>query len=381
MMDVNWAEFWWTNITGANALVTETANALLDRRMVALQIPSDLPWRHYMRSCIVDLYYKQSGDISEVKTVYIDAVDDNPEGLEPGKLVLNKVCVSPSDRSGYRERSKMTIQNYLVQKGLLEHVVVWVKGLAGTAVDQWMQFLRGFPKSSALFVLECQGSSRIADSKAIHRICFEEYISSYDLQLFNSFCLDNLTATYSGTWKRYIATASALVCESDAEVSELLLRTINFQEEEIPVGLAYIANMPEFSRRGADSDSTHVLNLIRQQKMEDITHRIWSAQVQVLFPIIEPERVSIVRRLFTSIQDALARNEILQYDARITDPMDVELGTLCYMMAAREKGTDGYILYIPDEELRMRIRFLRECRNLLAHTCCCTPQQISDLLD
>ena len=381
MMNANWAEFWWTNITGAQTLISEVANTLLDRRMVILQIPADLPWRQQMRSCIFDLYYKQSGYSSESQSVYIDAVDDNPDGLEPGKLVLDRVCVSAADRSGYRERSNITIQQYLVQKKLMENVIVWVKGLNGAAVDQWVKFLKGFPKDSALFVLECQGSSRIADSRAIHRICYTENISSYDLQLFNSFYLDSLTATYSPSWKRYIATAAALVCESDAEVSETLLRTMNFMEEEIPDGLARVADMYEFSRRGAGADSTHVLSHIRRHKLDEITHRIWSAQVQVLFPIIEIERVSIINRLNDDLQTALKRNVIVQYNTRITDPMDVEFGTLCYMMAAREKDSDERILSIPDEKLRERIHFLRGCRNLLAHACCCSPQQIGGLLD
>ncbi|MBR3763187.1 MAG: hypothetical protein IKK57_01375 [Clostridia bacterium] len=379
MTDHSWAGFWWTSITGAKTVISEVASALLDHRMVVLQIPADLPWRQQMRSCVFDAYYQQSANISST-TIYIDAADDNPEGLEPGKLILERLCTSAADRSGYRERSKTTIQEYLVQKGLLSNAIVWVKGLTGAAIDQWLKFLRGFSKGSALFVLECQGGGRIADSKAIHLVRYEDCITSYDLQLFNSFCLDNLTATYSGVWKQYIATAAALVCESDAEVSELLLRIINFQEQEIPEGLAIIANLPEYSRRGAAPDSAHVLGLYRQQQSDAIRHRIWSAQVQVLFPIIELERVNIIRRYEEDLQLALMRNEITQYGARVTDPMEIELGTLSYLISAREKGSDNYILYIPDEELRNRIRFLRECRNRLAHVNCCTPQQIAVLL-
>lgn len=378
-MDKTWAEFWWTSITGAQALVSEVVTSLLDRHMVVLQVPSDLPWRHQMRSCILDLCRKQSSDFAAITPVVIDAVDDNPEGLDPGRLVLNRLC--PPDRNTYRERARITIQDYLVQNELLKHAVVWVKGVAGEAADQWLKFLRGFHNESPLFVLECHGNSHISVSKAIHRICYQEYITSYDLQLFNSFCIDSLTATNSDAWKRYIATAAALVCESDAEVSECLLRVINFHEEEIPDGLKSIADMPEFSRRGADMDSTHVLSLIRQQKTEEITHRIWSAQVQVFYPIIEIERVAIVQQLYDTLQTSLERNQIFQFGTCITDLMDLELGTLCYMMSNREKDSSDYILYIPNEKLRDRIRFLRECRNLLAHAHCCTPQQIGELLD
>ncbi len=69
-----------------------------------------------------------------------------------------------------------------------------------------------------------------------------------------------------------------------------------------------------------------------------------------------------------------------QFGAAVTDPAEVELGTLCYMMRCRVSG-DYRMLYIPEEADRERIRFLHECRNKLAHMNCCAPGQVAALLD
>ncbi|MEI3193071.1 MAG: hypothetical protein V8S22_03405 [Lachnospiraceae bacterium] len=60
--------------------------------------------------------------------------------------------------------------------------------------------------------------------------------------------------------------------------------------------------------------------------------------------------------------------------------MEVELGSLCYMMSHHQSG-DAYMLYIPEEIDRDWIKFLHECRNSLAHVSCCNPDQVRKLLD
>ena len=73
-------------------------------------------------------------------------------------------------------------------------------------------------------------------------------------------------------------------------------------------------------------------------------------------------------------------NLITQYGEQITNPMEVELGSLCYMMSHHQSG-DAYMLYIPEEIDRDWIKFLHECRNSLSHVSCCNPDQMRKLLD
>ncbi len=78
-------EFWWNNITGAHAVVEQVAMALLENKMVVLQVPSDLPWRYSMRSAIQSVFNERTNS-RDIIIEMIDARDDNPAGLDPGHL-------------------------------------------------------------------------------------------------------------------------------------------------------------------------------------------------------------------------------------------------------------------------------------------------------
>lgn len=384
MIDMSWEEFWWNNITGAHVVVSKVTDALLDNKMVILKVPSDLPWRYSMRSSIHTAFQERT-DARDVVIEPIDAVDDNPDDLDPGRFVLQRYASSTISK-GYRERSSISIQDYIAQKDVIRNRIIWVKGLEGKAVYKWIKFCKGFtPKTvvDGLFLLEIHDPMDPPENKFIELIDFSEYVSSYDVQLFNSFVLDSgeFDSYKSDEWKRYISATAASVCDVDAEVSNLLLQEVDFRKESAIEGIARIAEMPEFSRRGAEEGSEHVLWLYRHGKINELKHRIWASQVEVLFPIIEMERVGMIERYKQDISDALMNNYITQYGEQITDPMDVELGSLCYMMSHRRHEDQKYVLYIPDETERERIKFLHECRNLLAHASCCSPEQVAQLLD
>lgn len=382
MIDISWEEFWWNNITGAHVVVSKVSDALLENKMVVLKVPSDLPWRYSMRSSMQSAFQEKT-DTRDVVIESIDVVDDNPENLEPGKFLLQKYASSTVSR-GYREKSRVSIQDYIVQKDVIKNRILWVKGLEGENANKWIKFCKGFtPKTAVegLFVLEIHGAISQPESRFIEYIDFSDYVSNYDVQLFNSFVLDNEEA-YSDVWKRYISTVAAMVCGVDAEVSEMLLRDLDFRRESIITGIAHISDNPEYSRRGTGADSDHVLWLYRNNKTSELRHRIWAAQVQVLFPIIELERIEIIEKYAPVISSTLSENNITQYGEKIVDPMDVELGTLCYMMSYKKRDDFYmYMLYIPDANDRERIKFLHECRNKLAHVSSCEPEEVRRLLD
>jgi hypothetical protein len=208
---------------------------------------------------------------------------------------------------------------------------------------------------------------------------YSQFVSRYDVQLLNSFILDD-QQQWSNAWRQYISAVTAAVSDTDAEISELLIRSVSYATQTLIEGLSRVAAMPEYCNRGTDDLSEHILKFYRTGNTAEINRRIWSAQVQTLFPIIEMERIEIINRYHVSIQQALQDEKASQYGKVITDPIEVELGTLCYLMTRRKEDA-LYSLYIPDETSRDRIRFLHECRNKLAHVECCTPQQVAKLLN
>lgn len=383
MIDVSWEEFWWNNITGAHVVVSKVVDALLENKMVILKVPSDLPWRYSMRSSIHTAFQEKT-DTRNVVIEVIDMVDDNPDDLEPGRFLLQRFASSSVAR-GYREKSKISIQDYIVQKEVIKNRILWIKGMKESDETKWIKFCKGFtPKtaSEGLLVLEVHGNVTAPESKFIENINFSDWVSSYDVQLFNSFVLDEddgISCT-SDLWKKYISTTVAMVCDVDAEISELLLKDVDFRKESAIDGIARIVETQNYLRRGAEKDSEHVLCLYRNNKVVELNHRIWASQVQVLFPVIEMERIEIIEKYRDEISQVLSDNNFTQYGERIVDPMEIELGSLCYMMSSR-KDANIYMLYIPDEKDRERIKFLHECRNLLAHVSTCNPEQVRKLLD
>jgi hypothetical protein len=232
--------------------------------------------------------------------------------------------------------------------------------------------------TSGLFVLEIHGTNSCQESKRISVVDFNTGISSYDVQLFNSFILGE-SRKYTNPWRQYISTVAASLCKADGEVSAQLLTEVDFRTEEPLEGIRRLAEHPNFEQRGTE-EPDHVLYLCRQGREDALTQRIWSAQVQVLFPVIELERIRIIRQIQTELEKTLENYTITQYGKAITAPMDVELGTLDYLLHSRGED-DRYKLYIAQENLRERIGFLHQCRNLLAHADICTPEQVAQIIE
>ena len=380
MRYVAWEEFWWNNITGARTVVDRVVKALLENKMAVLKVPSDLSWRYPMRSVIQNAFNEKT-DSRDIVIETIDAVDNNPDNLDPGKFILQNYAIS-AIKAGYREKARYSIQDYISDRNVIKNRIIWVKGLDEKMAGKWFQFCRGFSPRSAvdgLFVLETHDKVTSPESRYIQYIDFDDCVSSYDVQQFNSFILD-AQKVYSTNWKRYISTVAASVCGVDAEISEMLLRVVDFRTEVPTDGLQRIDEGGGFDRRGTEKDSNHPLWHYRNQNSTELLQRVWAAQIQVLFPIIELERQKIIQKWSAAIKVALRDNEVKQFGTILTDPTETELGTLCFMMSCKVYG-DYRMLYIPDELDRERIRFLHDCRNKLAHMNCCTPSEVAGLLD
>ena len=377
-METRWEEFWWNYITGPNVVVSSVVSALLNGKMVVLKVPSDLPWRHSMRSAVHTAFSERS-DCSDMVIELIDLLDENARQMQPGRFILDRFA-TPTISRGYREKSKVTVQDYISAKDIIKNRIVWIKGIDPDVAGEWIRFCRGFSQRSAaqgLFVLEVNENTSVTETNLLRVINFSDCVSNYDVQLFNSFVLGK-QKQYSDGWKKYIAVCTAAICGVDAEISQTMLQSLDFRVESPLEGIRQIDQMPDFMRRG-ENGSNHVLWHYRNGDMALLEHRLWSAQVQVLFPMIELERVELIGRYERQIREVLASGGITQYNQILQEPMDVELGTLSYLMGA--KMEDGfYTLYIPSEEDRKRIRFLHTCRNQLAHASCCTPEQVEQLL-
>lgn len=380
--DFDWEEFWWTGITGPRNLVSQAVESLLGGDSLALRLPEDLPWPRQMREA-VELGLKRSS-LSGAVLHRVDAQTAQEAG--PGRYLLQRFAQG-AVRNEYRERSGLSIQDYLVNNKVLRNSVVWVTGLEGETARRWLNFCCDYAAGSAedgLFILELPADVAVPNRKRLRLLDFQDCAGSYDLQLFNSLILDEGPGyaggpEYSENWKKYIAAMAALLCGTDAEVSQELILSSDFTREEPVDALRRVAGMPEFDSRGGQA-----LSLCRSGSFWELERKVWTAQIQVLFPIIEMERMNIVERFYQDIQGALEEMAdegipMKQYEREVESPQDLDIGGLYYLIHCRRPDMN-YALYMPDEEVRERIGFLRECRNHLAHASCCSAYEVNRLL-
>lgn len=368
----DWSEFWWTNITGAHLVVSRVVNALTEQGTVMLEIPADLPWRHEMRSAAEDEFRKTTGN-SDMIIEVVDATDDVPEGTAPGSFLLERFAPNKEVRNGYRARSQRSLQTYLTENDVLKNRVIWVKGLSEGQSAEWIAFCREFRRSSVengSFVLEVQGGAPKQSDSRLCAVRTLDCISGYDVQLLGSFIAEEKKAL-SAEWKRYLSTAAAMICDTDAEIAAQLLERIDVRSQSPLDVIAELEAEGQYDMRGADAE--HVFALLRNQNQKELRQRLWKAQVKTLFPLIEIERIRIIENNRDSIQYTLDNKHVEQYHEKLTEPIQVELGTLCYMI-------DKYST-IRDKETTDRVRFLHICRNHLAHAHPCSTDEVCGLLD
>lgn len=354
------SEFWWENITGANMVLTNVVSSLENNKNVILNVPEDLPWRREMRS-LIELLYRKHSNSDELTIQIIDAKDDCGDSM-PGQYLLEKYGRSRAVKTGYRKGSKYTIQDYLVNNGVLKNTVFWIKGFFNQSQEKaWIEFVNGFESSSiqnGQFLLEVHNIDKIYDSK-ISFIDFSNIVSKYDVQLFISFILEE--KKLSPSWKKYISTVVANLCKTDSEIAFELVNSIDFSREEPIEGIKRIVESGEFNSRGSDKNSKHILSLYRNNNTSEINHRIWLSQLQVLFPIIELERTRFIKKYKHAIQRAIDNYTIIQYEKELTSADEMELGTLDHHIHL-------WHIEIEDSNIQDWISFLHNSRNALAHS-------------
>lgn len=365
-------EYWWSDITGPREVVTSTIDALRAGKNIILHVPHDLPWRRELRRSVRNGLESIPG-LEELFVYMVDVEEEGEGETEPGRLILDKYGLK-EDKMKFREGGRETIQEYLLRKNVMRNRLVWVKGITPGGAQAWASFCeRWRPQDPAdgIFVIEAKEQPQVTRSGGVRVINYDDFVSEYDAQLFNSLLLEeDRLGGLSSLWKRFASSISTHLCGTDAEIARSFILQHNFRKDDPIETIGEIADSGAFDCRG---NGSHVLALFRAGNIMELRKRVWAAQVEVLFPLIERQRLEIVDVL--SIQlDSIIKKGLFQFDNEIEKPEDVELGTMVYLLGSRQ-------LNVPDKETRERIHTLRECRNLLAHRDVCNLEQVEALFD
>lgn len=368
-------DFWWKNVTGPQTFIRHTVNALCSGSSPVLQLPVELPWRYAMRTAFLEKIQETSSGF----VPYFEAIDaaDDCADRDIGDFLLERFA-SQKVASGYRSRSGLTVQQYLEKNDVLKGKLLWIKGIPATDICRWQAFCRGFKAPSlknGCFVLEYRGELPSSFKDQAQALRLEDFVSRYDIQLFSSFLLASQENALPKPWQNYVATVLSHLCGIDAELCECLLRHENWRTEDPRELFQKEADARKTLRARAYAQSTDGIH------GEELTRRLWAAQIEILFPRIETMRIRIIENLYDELASALKIMPLKQFEQTVTCPEELEIGTIIFLM--NQKLGAGYerLVHVPDENMRSTIHTLRECRNLLAHRHqCCSPEQTDFIL-
>ena len=371
MEEIDWQEYWWSRVTGPRGVVASVIAALRGNRSAVLHIPQDLPWRRQLRRSVCGELDSIPG-LEDLAVYSIDIEDECANDMDPGKVLLERYALR-EDRLRFREGGQKSIQDYLLYKGVMRNRLVWVKGIGSTASQKWVDFCeRWSPKdiTDGMFVVEVREQPQFNRNGNASLIRYEQCVSEYDAQLFSSLLIGGASAEHlSASWKRYGASLTTHLCGTDAEIAHNFVSRHDFKTDDPLETIQDIIDSGSFDKRG---HGTHVLALFRSRNLLELKKRIWAAQLEVLFPLIEKQRLELVDAYRPQFEREINRG-LRQFDGVVEKPEDVELGTMVYLLASR-------LVDIPEYEVRGRIHALRDCRNLLAHREICNLDQVASLL-
>jgi len=260
--------------------------------------------------------------------------------------------------------------------------VIWLEGMTTSSWPQWKEFLQEYqhvcskrrPLERTVFCLPLVGELAV-DQNLPPQDTYLAYhpwqgkVDSLDMFLFvyhffQGKPLPNLQ-------KRIAVAIAAGLALWDPNVA------VRFADENIENILSPLPALREISRergwndfdqketaqswlrgvydtidgRGKFHSAALVHNASRE---EEIKRRIWSAEISVLFPMIEEKRQDILAEL----KDQL-RGPFQIQSATINDPNDLEIGHLWHLFLTKKVK--------PRTEMRLLVERLWEMRNSLAH--------------
>lgn len=376
------ADVFWQHIGGPARLVRDAAQALVERRSVLLRVPCDLPWRATLRA---EVLRRLSAERPSALCTEVDCTDECADTVTEdavGIYLLGAHASSAAD--GYRARMGLPVAHHLARTGALRNQVFWVKGMGAEHQRAWAHFAQHYAEiagEGALFVLECRRLPHAVPFKPGSRLTelvYDEKVSDYDVLLFNAWLTDGRPG--SPLWRQYVAQAATAVCGRDVQASCAWLECEDFTGDNPLASLRALSEREE--RTGAcPCGASHPFARIRRMDDNELRRCLWKAQVQLAFPLLEQERTEFVHRNEHHIRRAIQENggSVHQFMDEVTEPMEMELGTLRSLSNTRNNGV--YRLYLPDLAERERLDFLHSMRNELAHATLTTPQNLQRLFD
>lgn len=349
---------WWKQVTTANFYIKMVVDNIMSKKSIALELPEYVPWKEYFYECIEEEINIQS---SENTFDFINS----PNG-KLGEYLLDKYC-SEEKRATYRPDK--TFAYFLAQSDdiVLNNRFVWVKNIPESMINEWLDFVSDYNKNvkkdkpHAVFILEVLACSTInIKKKGITNIAYTKELSIFDTYVFCTLAVSSIKLKKE--LKTYLAELVSSVCGYDVELCSICIERY---DEFLRDPIETVRNIVDTTCK-SNGDKFEVI-----YNEDEIYQAIWNSQLKNIFPIIEDFRRKFVIKYKNQINVYLPIETI--YNECFTEPEDVEIGTLLYMVA------DNKIRCSEDD--RQKLSNFRNARNLLAHLKILSFNKVEDLLE
>lgn len=347
-------DFWWKAIPNAAMFIDDIAKKVLSDESVVYTINNTFPWKEQF---INNLRQSIEGAFKELLIIHgDDCMDKNP-----GDYLINRFC---KDELRSKYRASVGTEKFLAvvaDKTILIDRFILLRDCNQTQAQQWSDFItrydavRDKKAASCCFILECQSGYSITTS--LNNIIWEKYYHQYDINMYCLMIASDLKL--SSILKSYISELSVILCEKDVEFAAKLTER----------GVDMIGN-PEKTVEGIVNECRRSDN--RNYPMpNNISNKIWEAQVKLFFPIIEKYRTRFIEEHINLFPINFKYDSA--FGDSITDVHDLELGMI------KNLCSQG-VLYINSQEYK-ELGFFRMCRNKLAHISCLELEDIQRIID
>jgi len=357
---------WWDHVTGPSRFVVDVASALQSGKSVffSARIP------------FCKTFFKRVADTLRLtdNTLLFD-IDDMIETKEdPGKYLIKRYNLSDKYRS-HESAAECLKRNGALNNRLLP-VVAEREG-----VGKWIDFIRAYMSNKptklqdghCLFLLKTDDGVSATSIKCLRVLDYHKLVSEYDSLLFAGLISDKSALSVSEN--RYISALSVSLFGKNAE------------------GIADFIDKYKIDLCPQDVLPQGVFST------EESVYKLWNAQVQELFPLIMRETREFIETWRTTIDETFksikeerdypgspfSQGLLNTYKEPVDSPDDLELATIIFLMRNKRRNKSGYethefLLYIPDEPARERIKLLYEMRNNIAHGKVCSESDVVRLL-
>ena len=371
--ELDYNRLWWQWISGPLGYLKLLIDALGKDKSVSLITSQSLSWRESLR-------YRVEEHVKEelnAKLIMVEAsVADKHESA--AHYLIDRFA--KNSMQNYQPH-KEALSAYMKREGVFANHVVWIKAIDDEHRERWLDLMKDIKKASltkhGLFVFEFVTSDAIERrfSHNIEVLKQKEHIGRIDTFLL----LMTLSSRKSQNERNYEATVISYLCDDDAELAVTMLEECDvFSACPVKwITQEHNGEVEENNSLVLSSDNgVHPCRLFDQSDEAPLWSRLWKAQVESVYHIIEDERLAFVKKYESAIRSVMP--SIDKYDNPINHVYDIELTQLVFM--TNERLHDGTRrLYISDHDDYERLHFLKSIRNKLAHMDSCTASEMRRL--